>query len=356
MRPVLRMVPMCLALLACTGEQGPQGAPGNQGNQGNPSAPGDQGPPGGPGPEGPPGGQGPEGPPGGDPIDARAEVQLPGPAFYPEGIAAGSDGAMYVGSIGTGAIVRFAPGAIDSEPFLAPRAAFGVYGMAVDEVNDLLWACTYDDLLPPQQPSVLKAYDLATGAEAASFAMPGDSGFCNDLILDGDGNVYATDAIASTIVRLPVGGAALETWSADAAFLGAPGDITVNGLVHDGQNGLYVVTYSSGELLHVPIQPDGSAGAAQVISVEPPIQFGDGLEMTADGALLVVENDVGLLSIVDVSGTTAAKTVIANGLAEPTTAAIHKDGAWVVEGQLSYLFGAPGEPELPFRVKRIALP
>jgi hypothetical protein len=134
--------PSGAALLACTGAQGPQGAPGNQGNPGNPGAPGDQGPPGGQGPEGPPGGQGPEGPPGGDPIDARAEVQLPGPAFYPEGIAAASDGALYVGSIGTGAIGRFAPGAIDSEPFLASRAAFGVYGMAVDEANNLLWACT----------------------------------------------------------------------------------------------------------------------------------------------------------------------------------------------------------------------
>ena len=39
-------------------------------------------------------------------------------------------------------------------------------------------------------------------------------------------------------------------------------------------------------------------------------------------------------------------------LAEPTTAAIHDSNAWVVEGQLSYDFGVPGNPTLPFRVKR----
>lgn len=355
MQPVLRMVPICLALVACTGTQGPQG---NPGSQGAPGAPGMEGPRGEEGPEGPDGPDGPEGPEGppGTPIDARAEVQLPGASFYPEGIAAASDGTLYVGSIGTGAIVRFAPGAIDAEVFLASRAAFGVYGMVVDEANGLLWACTYDDLLPPQQPSVLKSYDLGSGAEVASHSLPGDSGFCNDLIIDGDGNIYATDTIAGTIVRLPPGGAALETWSADPAFAGGPGEFTVNGLVLDGQGGLYVVKYQSGELLHLPIEVDGSAGAAQVISVEPPIEWADGLEMTADGALVVVENDVGLLSIVDVTGTSAVKTVIANGLLEPTTAALYGDGAWVVEGQLSYLFGGPGQPSLPFRVRRISLP
>ena len=61
-----------------------------------------------------------------------------------------------------------------AEAFTEPRPAFGVYGMAVDEARDLLWACTYDDTLPPAQPAHLKAFDRATGAEIETHAMPRD--------------------------------------------------------------------------------------------------------------------------------------------------------------------------------------
>jgi hypothetical protein len=47
--------------------------------------------------------------------------------------------------------------------------------------------------------------------------------------------------------------------------------------------------------------------------------------------------------------------VVADGLAEPTTAALYQRSAWVVEGQLSLLFGG-GTPSLPFRVRRIQAP
>ncbi|WP_375758670.1 hypothetical protein [Corallococcus exercitus] len=53
------------------------------------------------------------------------------------------------------------------------RPAFGVYGMAVDTAHDTLWACTYDDTLPPAQPSHLAAYSLTTGAQTLDLVMPG---------------------------------------------------------------------------------------------------------------------------------------------------------------------------------------
>jgi len=59
-----------------------------------------------------------------------------------------------------------------------------------------------------------------------------------------------------------------------------------------------------------------------------------------------------MLSTVKLSGTKGTKTVLVNNLAEPTTAAIHAGSAWVVEGQLSYSCGVPGEPTLPFHDRR----
>ena len=349
-----RMAPLlAVSLIACMGAQGPEGVQGNPGPLGSEGQPGEPGPKGDPGRDGQPG---PPGQPGKPQADPRTELQLPGPSFFPEGIAAAKDGSFYVGGLGTGAIVRFAPGAINADPFVAPRAAFGVYGLALDEAHGVLWACTYDDMLPPAQPAHLKAYALGTGAEKATYALPGESGFCNDLTLDEKGNVYATDSFASTIVKLAAGGAQLETWRASAAFVAGEGETILNGITYDGRDRLYVVKYVTSQLFSVPILADGSAGEPELIAVEPPIEHPDGLEMVDGKTLVVVENDVGQVSTVKLSSKGGKKSVLANGLLQPTTAALHGSSAWVVEGQLSYLFGAPGSPSLPFRVRRAALP
>ncbi|RKH37237.1 SMP-30/gluconolactonase/LRE family protein [Corallococcus sicarius] len=287
----------------------------------------------------------------------QTEVQLPGEKFYPEGIASSSDGTLYIGSVGTGAIARARKGELGAHVFVPPRAAFAVYGLAVDEARDTLWACTYDDNLLPAQPAYLTAYALATGELKASHRMPGTSGFCNDLTLDSAGNVYASDAIAHTLVRLPVGGSALTTWASDDAFAPiAEGSFTLNGITYDGASTLYVVKYDSGTLFSIAIQADGSAGAPVTIPVVPAIESGDGLEWLDAQRLLVVENAPGRVSVVTHSGGSGTKQVIANGFVEPTTAALTDEGAWVLEAQMKYLFGTPGDPALPFRVHRLVVP
>jgi sugar lactone lactonase YvrE len=287
--------------------------------------------------------------------DTRTEIALPGDSAYPEGIAAARDGTLYVGSIGTGAIFRVPPGATEAAVFVPPRAAFGVYGVALDERRGTLWACTYDDTLAPAQPAYLSAYDLASGELEASFVMPGESGFCNDLVVNDEGTVYATDSFANTIVRLLPGADALETWASSPAFDAEPWSITLNGIAIAGPRELYVVKSDTGELFSVPIASDGSAGDPQVIPVDPPLSLPDGLEIADDVSLVVVEN-TGAVARIELTGNHGHRSTLADGLSEPTTAALHRGSAWVVEGQLSHLFGAPGGPELPFRVVRVKLP
>ncbi|RKH12569.1 hypothetical protein D7V97_07990 [Corallococcus sp. CA053C] len=287
----------------------------------------------------------------------RMEVQLPGEDFFPEGIASSSDGTLYIGSVGTGAIARARPGELGAHVFVPGRAAFGVYGLAVDEAHGTLWACTYDDTLPPATPSHLAAYALATGELKTSHPLPDASGFCNDIALDAAGNVYATDSFANTVVRLAVGGNEVTTWAADAAF--APvveGDLTLNGIAYDGAGTLYVVKSDTGTLFSIAIQADGSAGAPVTIPVVPALEAPDGVEWLDAQRLLVVENTPGRVSVVTHSGGSGTKEVLANGLVEPTTAALTDDGAWVLEAQLGYFFGTPGVPSLPFRVYRLAVP
>jgi sugar lactone lactonase YvrE len=232
---------------------------------------------------------------------------------------------------------------------------FGIYGLAVDEPRGLLWACTYDDRLHPAQPAALKAYALATGVEQVSHPMPGDSGFCNDVVIDATGTVYASDSFANAILRVAPGGQTIETWATSDQFAAEPWSITVNGLVHDGGNHLYVVKYDSGELFSIEIRADGSAAEPVKIPVEPALVAPDGIELVDAQTLLVVENTTGQVVTVHLTNGRGHKTVIASGLIDPTTAAILGDDAWVVEGQMR-LFGTGERPTLPFAVHRIALP
>ncbi|WP_375758539.1 SMP-30/gluconolactonase/LRE family protein [Corallococcus exercitus] len=291
------------------------------------------------------------------PGSGLTQVQWPDEDFYPEGIAAAKDGTLYAGSLGTGAIARARPGALGAEVFVPGRPAFGVYGLAVDEAHDTLWACTYDDLLPPEQPAHLAAYALSTGAQKASHPMPGESGFCNDVTVDAAGNVYATDSFANIIVRLAVGGTALTTWASDDAFAPSePGAFTLNGIAYDGASRLYVVKSDTGTLFSIDIQPDGSAAAPVIIPVAPALETPDGLEWVDSQRLLVVENTAGQASLVTLGEGAGAKEVLANGFVEPTAAALTEDGAWVLESQMGFLFGTPGAPALPFRAYRVAVP
>ncbi|MGE6761904.1 SMP-30/gluconolactonase/LRE family protein [Corallococcus interemptor] len=287
----------------------------------------------------------------------RTEVQWPGEDFYPEGIAASKDGTLYAGSLGTGAIARVKPGALGAEVFVPGRASFGVYGLEVDEAHDTLWACTYDDLLLPAQASYLNAYALSTGALKGSHVMPGQNSFCNDVTVDGSGNVYVTDSFENVVVRLPVGGTALATWSSDAVYEPSePGLITLNGIAYDGASRLYVVNSDSGALYAIDIQPDGSAAAPVNIPVTPALETPDGIEWMGSGRLFVVENTVGRASLVTLGDGSGAKEVLANSFVEPTAAAITDGGAWVLESQMGFLFGTPGTPTLPFRAYRVAVP
>lgn len=346
---VKRMSSMVLIVAACAGACGAKGPEGSQGPQG---AQGSAGPAGPAGEPGDPGAPGPSGPPGAPGFDPRAQIAIPGETFFPEGIAVAEDGTFFVGSFASGEIVRVPPRAPRGIPFIAPMSNAVVAGMIVDDAAGALYACVLDPMF--SAPSHVKRFDIATAAESGSYELPGGN-LCNDLALDAGGNLYATDSFNGTIYRLPAGGGAMEPWAQDAAFGGSGAEITLNGIAFDGGTNLYTVKYNTGELFRIAIEADGSAGAVTPIAVDPPLVWADGLKALDDATLLVVENDAGRVSLVDLSGDQGAKTVLANELAEPTTAAVLGDSAWVVEGQLSIWFGAPGEPELPFRVQRVFL-
>lgn len=304
------------------------------------------------------GGSGADAGPGLRDAGAGDAVLLPGETFHPEGIAALADGTLFVGSLVDGTIVRVPPGALapDDEPFVeaGDNAVINTIGIQTDEERGLLWACSSDLGISPRTgtaPPGLKAFDLETGAPAGSFDLPG-GGFCNDVNLDGEGNVYVTDSFAPRILRLAAGGAVLQVWAEDQRFAGE--GFNLNGLAVTGA-GVYTVKYNSGQLFRVSIDEDGTAGEVIELSVDPALESPDGLRVEVSGSLLVVEG-VGRLTRLAMNGETVSRTVLFDELDGPASVAIAGEDGWVTETQLVHLIDPDsGAPDLPFRVERVRL-
>jgi sugar lactone lactonase YvrE len=286
-----------------------------------------------------------------------ATLTLPGDAYYPESITASLGGALYVSSITTGEIVRFASPSSAAEVFVPAGVNVGTAGVAFDDVRQVLWACAVD--LTFSTPTALRAFSARTGALVASYTVP-DGGVCGDITL-ARGDVYITDTLLGLLFKLTTPaprsstGGTLALWSADPAFTGA-GFLQINGIAFDGGHTLYTTHYSTGALLRVAIQPDGSAGAAAVIQTSRALTTLDGIRIVAPftSSLFVTEN-TGALSRVDIHGDTATVTTL--GTFDQPTSVIRTGGdLWVTEGQDLRLQGVDPTPvNLPFVVRRFTL-
>ncbi|HEU5059249.1 MAG TPA: hypothetical protein VFU21_22105 [Kofleriaceae bacterium] len=325
-----------LGAAACEGDRGPAG------EAGEPGAPGDMGDPGDPGDPGTPGTCG------------ATEILLPGSSTFPEGIAAAADGTLYVGSLTTGEV--FAHAECDVFPTVfADVGDVSAVGMLVDEENQALWVCAGDPNTG-NDPAIV-GFALADGAELARHPFADDTGFCNDLILDSAGNLYATDSFGDRVMTVAAADLMTDAsdaaeWLTDPAFESA--GFGLNGIAADSNDTLYFSKFDTGEIFRVEIAGSGEPTGLTEIAVDPALNGPDGLEVLDDGTLLVVEGFVDELSAIALDGDAGESIVVSNRLDGPTTLAISGDSAWVVEGQVSDLIEQT-QPDVPFRVVRVPL-
>ncbi|MCA9705599.1 MAG: hypothetical protein KDK70_07120 [Myxococcales bacterium] len=295
----------------------------------------------------------------GSEICEQDQLELPGDDFYPEGTAWDAQGRLYVASVATGVVVELIPCETEPEVLVAAGGPLrNPVGMIVDDARGWLIVCD-SDLSFTTAPSI-DVLELETGALVATH--PFDApGFCNDLALDGDGNVYATDSAGARVLRVPAADLALDgpapTWATDPDFVVGEGEFGLNGIAYDGDASLYVVNFQQGELHRIAIEPGGEAGAIDALAVDGgPLAGPDGMKRLDDGSLLLVQGGLAALTRVTLAGDTASFEVLADGLDFPTTAAVIDGSAWVAEGQLDHLLGFdPAPPEPPFVLTRVAL-
>lgn len=301
-------------------------------------------------------------------VEAAAQkvesIPVPGMKAFPESITSTSDGALFVGRIGDGGIVRGNPRTAESTVFVQPGSSGSrsILGVFAEEASSTLWACS-NDLSALGGPatgndtgSVLKSFDLNTGDPKRSFSLPGPHAFCNDITVDGKGSVYVTDSANPTILKLSPGAATFEVFAQDSAFSPPQGGAGLDGIAFGSDGNLYLTLYTAGALLRVEVK-DGKAGRVTKLSGNRHLQFPDALRALPNNSFLLIEGSGGLDRVV-VRGDAFSVTTIHDGFVTPTSVARIGTTAWVSEGQLTFFFDPSKKnlsPSLPFRIYAVPL-
>ena len=291
---------------------------------------------------------------------APDRISIPGEHTFPESITSTSDGALYIGSLGDGVVLRVPPGSATAEPFL-PKADGGmsVLGVLADEGSGTLWVCHSDLAVFGEtggKAATLQAYDLRSGSHKASYPFPGGTGFCNDLVVAADGGLFVTDTLNPRILRLDKGAKSLSVWLENPVF--GKGGPHLDGIAFGGDGSLYVDTYQErAKLFRVGVTPGGGPGEVKEMGTSRPLSYADAIRQLNGDTLLMIEG-AGRLDRVTIDGDKAEVTPLKDGFKLPVSVTVVGRTAWVLEGQLNYLFdpAMKGKKPAPFEALAVPLP
>ncbi len=220
-------------------------------------------------------------------------------SLYPEGIVyTDITEKTYVGSYFKGKIVTLDLHGNMSD-FITDESLVAVVGMAVDPFNMQLLVCNSDagismrsDTSTTGRLAEVIFYDLLTGAKIKTIDL-GDlytgGHFLNDLVIDGQGNIYITDSFSPVIYKIDENGNASVLVS-NSIFEVPPGAFGLNGIVYHPNNYLIVGKAFGGILYKIPLSDPNNI---QEISLNMSVNSLDGLLLTDETLMLVSNNFTG---------------------------------------------------------------
>lgn len=290
------------------------------------------------------------------------------PSFqYPNGITHTSDGALYVGSVTAGQILKITPAGKIETFYPGSDDLFAATSLRLDEARGILWG-TSPDFLGTRSPSGeivrrpprIFAIDTRTGNLLQVIAMP-EGGFSNDLALDEQGGVYLTDSTRPRIHYLPPGASKFQVWVENDQFRAK--EIGLAGIARHSSGVLVVTLFSDGKLFKVTPQASGNP-QVEPISLPRKLENPDGIQFAPDGTLLVTEGAIasgnGRLLRIDVltSGTKPKPIeVLADDLESPVNLTVSGNTVWVTEARIRHRLLPGKETQVPdrFFVRRFRL-
>ncbi len=193
--------------------------------------------------------------------------------------------------------------------------------------------------------SSVSIFDLTTGAlmkeiDLKSFT-PNAGSCANDVAVDSDGNIYITDSFSPNIYKID-GNYNATIFATNVLFQPAPNTFGLNGIVFHPDGYLLVAKTDNSKLFKISLK--NSAEISEVTGMS--FNYPDGLELTKNNNLVLVENGLGLGKTHTFSSnnswssaTKVSETLI--GKDEfPTTATLATNGSvYVISSKLGKLLG-----------------
>lgn len=270
---------------------------------------------------------------------SAAEILIKDDKSGPESMAAGPDGALYVGSANTPYVYKVAKGSTTAQVFVdASKEGPGTYfwGVLADPGANTVWTCQHTPVAgatPMRRTTSLRGFDMKTGAETLRWTLPGDNTACNDAAIGPDKALYVTDTGNGKIYRLPQGAKTADLWLENRLLTGIDGITFL-----DGQ--MYVNNVFFNKLYRIPFRPDGKPGAPVDIWMDAPVKGPDGIR-AAGGKLFQAEGNAGKVHALTINGDTAHVTVLKDGLKSPTAVEPAGDTLWFTERATGKVMSIP---------------
>lgn len=282
-------------------------------------------------------------------------LTLPLPeGFRPEGIAAGIDGVLYVGSLADGRIWFTDPRTGDQGVLTPGTPGRQLRGMEVDPRTGLLWVAGNDGTA-----GIVLAVDTRTGAVRRTVPVP-DAGFLNDLVVTRTG-VWVTDSRVDRLLRIPLRADGRPSDS-PPTLLPITGDWPVaDGLRANGirrlPDGTLVLAHSTAG---GPFLVDPRTGVSRRLPITggPAVTGGDGLVLSRDTLMIVRGTGPTGITVLDLECSGGEWTARWSGeltdpsLDVPSTAVRASGRLWVVNAR----FGVADPATAPYRISGIPRP
>lgn len=248
----------------------------------------------------------------------------PGFGQFPEGIASSKTGTLYVSWILSDQIAAITPDGDVSVAAQLPAGA-GPAGMVVAPNGVVYVAASGLDLTTGEtDPTVRGVYKFAPGQTPQRISGSEAMIFPNDVTMDHNGDVYATDTITGTVWRIPKHGEP-ELWASGPLLEGTGAfgfgfPIGANGIAIDHKT-VIVANPEKGLLASVPVEKDGTAGEMTLLAQSPLLIGADGITLDVHGDIYVVAGILNLVVAVRTDGSINILATEADGLNQPATLA-----------------------------------